>query len=183
MNADEVQFIAVDFETTGLDPFVHGPLSIGLKNDEHEIYAKMCPDGAHVDARAMEVNGFNLRAIAQHESHPIFIDLELYKMLQETYDPERPFEMVGLNAGQFDYQFMRKWLPNTRSLFSHRPFDLNTMFRTLNYRDYREIRKVATERAYEVTGLTEDDMHDAFNDARVAWEIFKDHILSQASPF
>lgn len=170
-------FIAMDFETTGLDPDRHGPISVGFSNNSNDIYATMHPGSQGrfaIDAKALEVNRFTMEEITPHRSATI-VDLELYEMLKPGYEEYGKFEAVGLNVGNFDMQFLRKFLPNTYSLFGHRPVDLNSVFLAQwGLADWKACRDIFTERAMNKLQVTEDELHHALIDAQVAWEIFVD---------
>lgn len=173
-----MNFIALDFETTGTDAFKNGPVSLGVHNEDISGYWVMNPGSVAYDAIAMRVNGFTYEEV-QGAEDVISVDLEAYEMLEPLKGENGPFVAVGFNVGSFDLQFLNRWMPNTASLFHYRSFDLNTMFMTLNPADYRGEKDLWYENALDALDLDKDDLHDALVDAEVAWNMFSSYMESQ----
>ena len=131
--------VTVDVETTGVDPHLHGLISIGAilwQDPEQWFYGEARPsDGVEITDGALNVNGFTYEQLAE-------LPMDMPTMLLQFFtwvraQPE-PWILAGHNA-QFDLKFLQK--ESDRCGFDPRDFpfayhtiDLHTVAQTDYFR-------------------------------------------------
>lgn len=142
-------YIGLDFETTGLDPLRHLPLTLGLAWEAVDVAGgRVRMRGCEFefqfnatrrwDVEAMLVNelaptvrtfdisnGANIIPPEQADSY----DLEICQFFMEQgWSPfDKKLVPVGWNVGGFDMRFMQTFFPQASKFFSHRYLELNSM--------------------------------------------------------
>jgi len=100
--------IVVDVETSGIDPHLHGLISIGAINwDDPEkwFYGEARPaEGVEIEDRALEVNGFTREQLA---TLPMDMPTLLLAFFDWVNAQDVPHILAGHNA-QFDLKFIQK---------------------------------------------------------------------------
>jgi|SRR6266853_40786 len=172
-------YCGLDIETTGLDLNKdHRLIQLALVYGPATWVYDVLPIGVMtIDPRAMEVNKFTLSRIEGGVPNDE-LDHDLSKYLLNEFKPES-LTAVGWNIGSFDLPFLKKELPKTSTLFSHRVVDLSGICilaaerKSLNWRNLKEVWHKAAEEAMNEKA----QWHDALWDARAAlkvWELLID---------
>lgn len=186
-----MNYIGLDFETSGLQPALHVPIQIGISDGEHNFSSliggwnwRHQPWTDDFEGRPMAVWSYD-----SEDVHHIQIDDLLFapsvelvdgfaaKWVSEHFgDNPRKNIAVGWNVASFDFQFLRKWMPETAKLFSYRSVDLNALVFGLveapgSEWSYDALKAHANDRAehmlYYDHGLA-PAFHNAGYDARAA---------------
>jgi len=135
--------IALDLETTGLQPGFHGMASLGAVHMESgdEFYEKCkIHNGIEVSEKALEVNGFTEEELRQGDGKPISLVLKWFTNWAEDKSDEKQL-LVGWNLPSFDLQFIEQDIASSRreKLFGHRYIDLHSMAFMLTKESLRSI--------------------------------------------
>lgn len=174
-------YVGVDIETTGLDPAKdHRLIQIGIFYGGQAGFSKVQdvrPDGdIKIDADALKVNSFDLTRIAAGQPR-VDADIELYNYLHGIQGyKEGSLTAVGWNVGSFDLNFIRKEMPMTAKMFSHRCLDLSgvcmLLADTYEWADWRKLKEHIQKKVVERIGLTHSPAmwHDALFDATAAYQ-------------
>lgn len=156
-------FIGLDTETTGSD-ILNGAkiIQVGftIRTSEGGIATftqGICPAGVREgwEPEAEAVHGIPLETVLNGDDffNAEDVDKWSYEWLVENGVDRKVRHNnipVGLNVSGFDMPFIRKWLPQTYSLFSRRTADLNAMFFALdgcNNASWEQWKKWAKEYA------------------------------------
>lgn len=128
-------FVALDFETTGLDIEAGAyPIELGIavggtdiawmiKADEHE------GDGVWSE-KAAAVHGLTLQDIESYGEPTFVVEARAIAALADLgmFDVDQKDRIiVGWNVASFDLLFLKRWFPTLASLFSYRTVDLNAV--------------------------------------------------------
>lgn len=174
------RMIIVDIETSGLDPKIHGILSIGavdFENAENKFYGECrLKEGAKVDLKALEVNGFTGEQI---KNCPKSCEELMKEFLDWTKTiPDRT--LAGHNVA-FDTGFLKEnckefgleWSFGHRYVDSHSGFYLYMRSKGLEIpmKDGRAV--VGMDFILNTLKLKKRDKHNALEDAQLTAEIFK----------
>jgi DNA polymerase III epsilon subunit-like protein len=121
--------IVVDVETTGLDERKNSIVSIGavdFSSPRNQFYSE-CRiwDGAEIDQRALEINGFSVKDITDLSKPSLEDAMRKFVSWAENI---KDVTLAGENVGKFDSRFLEasanmygiKWI------FGHRTFDLHS---------------------------------------------------------
>lgn len=132
--------IVVDVETTGIDPHIHGIISIGAINwddPEQWFYGEARPDErVEIDQFALDVNGFTHESLAA-------LPMDMPTMLVQFFDwvaaQGKPQMLAGHNA-QFDLKFIQKeaqraGLDQRLFPFPYHTIDLHTLAQVEYFRN------------------------------------------------
>lgn len=177
--------IVLDIETTGLDPDLHGLLSIGaldLSNPNEQFYAECrIREGEKIDSQALDVNGFTYDE-ARDKNKQSTRDLLI--AFQEWLNA-RSIKMIGgLHIAAFDVPFLNKksLQCGVRMRLHKRSIDLHS----IAYARMQELGKVVpmtdgwsvmdTDFIHPFCGLPKEPRpHNALNGAK--WEAESIHRL------
>lgn len=125
--------LVVDVETTGLNPYRNGILSIGAVNfkyPENYYYAEGRPQASVVlEKRALEINGFTEEELRALPKPMIEVMVEFYEWINQQ-PKDTPLIIGGHNVG-FDIWFLRAehercGLKNSIVPFKYRGMDLHS---------------------------------------------------------
>lgn len=132
-------YIGLDFETTGLDPLKHVPLTLGLAWESasgivsHEFTFKF-PSSGRWDVEAMHVNKINPEMYSVVRPEYIAEDIDRMDweicsfLMEREWSPfDKSLIPVGWNVGGFDMRFMQTFFPQASKFFSHRYMELNSL--------------------------------------------------------
>lgn len=184
---DELIFVGVDIETSGLE-YKDGArlIQIGVCTDDQEFCSLVKPaDALSItmvwDNEAAAVHNIPvddvLAAPAEGE-----VDIDLYQWLLKigAQVEKRLLVAVGWNVGSFDMPFIKAQLPLTHSLFSRRTADLNAvcfaMGESTGVGSWARWKESAKGWAADQQG--EERYHDALFDAKNA--LLSWHYLTQS---
>jgi len=173
--------IVVDLETSGLDPEVHGMLSIGaveFENPENMFYGECgLREGALISEDALKVNGFTKEQIRNCEKSCEGLLGEFLSWARAV--KERT--LAGQNLGSFDVPFLRKncALFNMPWIFGYRYVDSHSLafgyFKRMKLgipmRDDRSDLSLGF--LIRHFGLKERGFHNALEDAKLTAEIIR----------
>jgi oligoribonuclease (3'-5' exoribonuclease) len=165
-------FIAIDLETTGLDPqrdqiLQIGAVAYGGYGEPAEFNTYVRHERYEGDAFALQMNAEILRKLADKEARipdaksalmSLSCFLDRYCGTQATPHP------VGFNVGPFDMAFIRAAWPCDRWPFHHRCIELGSL-----YASPAGFPATSSEITYRALGR--DVTHDALQDARDAREL------------
>lgn len=122
--------IVLDIETTGLDPEVHGIVSIGAVDitNPNEVFYEECRirEGEKIDDNALEVNGFTLDECRDKNKQST---RDLIQHLEEWIE-SRTIKMIGgLQVAAFDVPFFNKKASQVglRTRLHRRSIDLHSI--------------------------------------------------------
>lgn len=164
-------YLALDIETTGLDPMNHGILEIAVQTDKWNRLLLCDPRPCEVDEKAMEINGINLdncKSLCTIEELDDRLDALLNGMDQIV--------PVGFNVGSFDMAFIRHYLPLSARKFSHRSFDLNSMLMYVASATNVPFNVIKEDLIH---GFRKDrKQHRAVVDCDIAWKIFRSFVAA-----
>lgn len=202
-----MNFIGLDFETSGLLAEHHAPIQLGMASE----------DGGHFDFLiggwnwsdrpwtedivggtlrdwnddSAEIHGIGRDSLRGAPTPELVDNLAAFWIRDHFgYNPRKNFA-VGWNTASFDFVFLRKWFPKTTAVLSYRSVDLNAIVFGIveaGLRDpwgqrwtYDSLKTWAKDRAahdlWEATGRDRNE-HDAAYDAAHALHAFKN--LQQA---
>lgn len=170
--------VAVDLETSGLNPFVHEIIEVGLvwkaPPDAPIDYLRRMEfvlsfDESKADPKALEVNGWGKR-----EFGPVVDRGWALEFLAELLDDAH---LVGKNPGNFDAQFLRSffiregWAWGEKPTWHHRMIDVGTLvqgrFRLPDPPDTASVEELTNVR------IPENKRHSALADAQWAWDVYE----------
>jgi DNA polymerase III epsilon subunit-like protein len=170
--------IVLDIETTGLDPELHGIVSIGAidmgSSDEYFYEECHIREGEKIDPNALEVNGFTLDECRDKTKQTTRDLIQHF----EAWLSERNVKMIGgLHVAAFDVPFFNKKALQVglRSRLHRRSIDLHS----IAYAKMQELGKVVpmtdgwsvmdTDFIHPFCGLPKEPKpHNALNGAK--WE-------------
>lgn len=166
-------YVAVDIETTGLDPEKHQVLEFAAVAWTHDgpitelphVSVLVKPEGDIVgDPYALKMNARLLERIANGEGYHISDVLVEFETWLRSLGISEDFKTccVGNQFGSFDLQFLKQWRAWPEELISHRIFDVSTIAAT----------RQGMESAHRVLGVypMPGEAHEALYDARQAME-------------
>ena len=163
-------FVAVDIETTGLDPNKHEVIEVGLVSEQgHETFSlEFNPELA--DPKALEVNGWGQRSFPEC--------YEVVYAQDVLNDWLTGVHLVGKNP-QFDAAFLERYLG--KAVWHHRLVDVGSMAWGWYLSDGNvweqppNVAKVA-----EMVNIPIRNQHTALDDAKWAWDVF--HYIRTGRP-
>ena len=121
--------IVIDTETTGLEPAIHALISVGaidFENPDNQFYEECGAwKGAHIDKKALEINGFLEKDIVGEGKQPIESLVLKFSawasgIKEQTFAGENP---------SMDRDFMRASFQRAGAnwFFAYRTFDLHSI--------------------------------------------------------
>ena len=170
--------IIVDVETTGIIPWKHAIVSIGAINysDPKQQFYQECRifDGAEIDHRALEVNGFGDDEIRD----PTRASLEeTLAEFTDWWQLQKGQVLGGMNVG-FDRYFLIAGCERSKITLpiGHRTYDLHTLCAAHSlYRAQQTLEEApfTTNKIFHYVGLpTEPKPHHALVGAKMEAEAF-----------
>lgn len=164
--------VAVDLETSGLDPEVHEIIEVGMVfwvNVQNSKLRYIKPvtfslefNEKKADPKALEVNGWGVREFPKP-----FSKLEAAVVLSEVLDDAH---MIIKNP-VFDASFLKQWFKNTgynQPKWHHRMVDIGSLVQGR----FRLRDPMNTEAVVQTTGIELPDRHTALADAKWNWDVF-----------
>lgn len=172
--------VAVDLETSGLDPNVHEIIEVGLvwqgthKDRLFQREFTLEFDESKADPAALEINGWGKR-----EFGPTVDEKWAVEFLAELLDDAH---LVGKNPASFDAQFLRAffkkhgWTFGDKPMWHHRMVDIGNVVMGR----FRLLEPPNTAAVEDITGIRipENKRHSALADARWAWDVL--HYLAKS---
>jgi oligoribonuclease (3'-5' exoribonuclease) len=166
-------YVAVDIETTGLDPEKHQILEFAAVAWTHDgpvtelphVNVLVKPNEDIVgDPYALQMNAHLLKRIADGEGYHISDVLVEFEVWLRSLGITEDFKTccVGNQFGSFDLQFLKQWKAWPEELISHRIFDVSTIAAS----------RQGMQSAHRVLGVypMPGEAHEALYDARQAME-------------
>jgi oligoribonuclease (3'-5' exoribonuclease) len=167
-------YIALDIETTGLDPQVHQVLEIAMVADVRQCSVRDCPvfheiihpnsDDIIGSPEALLMNQRLLTAMV--EGKAVDMDTAMVRLdywLDDHVPPGRRY-LLGKNVGSFDRQFMKRVPRWPDGSFSHRTLDIGSLYaKESGIPGQSELIKQVAQ-TYAIPGKE----HEAVYDARVS---------------
>lgn len=168
-------YAGLDIETTGLDHTQgHRLIQVAIAYGVTNICVDVLPVGnMAIDVEALAVNRFTLERIGLALRQEIVDNLILEQVACLGLRPG-DLTAVGWNVGSFDLPFVKKELPKTAALFSHRVIDLTGIAQLAaehNRTDRETVKRAWHQRAAEIMG-GEPNWHNAGWDARAALTVW-----------
>ncbi|MFA4953221.1 MAG: 3'-5' exonuclease [Candidatus Pacearchaeota archaeon] len=173
--------IIVDVETSGLNPLKHSILSIGAVdffNPSNQFYGECkIPEGAEIDEKALEINGFSQEEIINPEK------MELNELISDFFvwaEKIKPKILSGHNI-HFDVSFLKSafYKSGLPWVFGHRTVDLHSEGFTHHLKTGREIPikddrpNITSDFIHNYVGLPEEPKpHNALIGAKMEAESF-----------
>lgn len=159
--------VAVDLETSGLDPNVHEIIEVGLvwvkEYEDRQLIQQMemvLPfDESRADPKALEINGWGKREFGPTVD-PAWARDFMVGVLSDAH-------LVGKNPASFDARFLERFLNNAP--WHHRMVDVGAVCMGR----FRLLEPPKTAEVEELTGIRipENKRHSALADARWAWDV------------
>jgi len=170
-------YLALDIETTGLDPDQNQILEIGavFNNPSErvidcEAFAMLVNPGTIVgDPFALVMNIDLLQAIADNDGAAVPTEAAIDFLMdwlvdiRQTYGVDK-FHLLGKNVGGFDLQFLKKVRGWRNDFFHYRHLEVGSMYATPEGIDGQGELSENVAHAYEIEGR----QHSALYDARVS---------------
>lgn len=171
--------IVVDVETSGTDSEKHSLISIGaveLENPKNEFYGE-CQiwKGAHIEDRALEINGFSREDITDPTKQTIEMLMRGFLTFATSCQDRT---LAGHNVS-FDVAFLQKSARQSgiEWSFAHRTIDTHSLVYFDMVREGREIplknghSDITSDRVFEYVGLrVQRETHNALEDAKLTAE-------------
>lgn len=183
-------YLAIDIETTGLDPERHQILEIAGVLNLSQMDVMRCPHFHFIVAPygdivgspfALAMNQRLLRTISDGDGWAACnvvteIDLKLNRW-RKRYGIDT-FHPLGKNVGGFDMQFLKRLEQWPAHQFSYRCLDVGSMYATLDGISGQSDLIDEIEKGLGIEG----EEHQALHDARVSLELarrrFRDYIFN-----
>lgn len=181
--------IAVDVETSGIDPRTHSILSIGavdMANPDNRFYGEcnVWP-GAAIEQEALDVNGFTREQIAAQPLSECELTKNFIEWVKGIEGQEAKPIMCGQNVG-FDRDFVRYASERcgNKSPFNYRVVDIHSVaWFYISMNGVKPPMNLSLNRIMEMTGAgREPDPHNALTGAMCAAEVIS-RMLTKKSMF
>lgn len=169
-------YIAVDIETTGLDPEKHQILEIAMVVEQPSRRVVDCPF-LHTFVRhedivgtpfALTMNAHAIKILAMNVDSNISTPEEAVEWIGDfvrEYGQLGEVNLLGKNVASFDYPFLKRLPRFPASLFSHRMLDVGSLWATPNgMKSQEQLFKVYSDIVVDIPG----EPHEALYDARVS---------------
>lgn len=185
-------YIAIDVETSGVDPLRHQILEIAaVAWDSDDIntcsYFRRTVDprwgGSYIystgdivgEPRALIMNQRLIKEIGEGEA---FSPREVSKQFRNWCTFKGPLHAVGLNFGGFDWQFLKQFPDFPKELFGYRFVEIGSLLATKNGPVSAGPALGATAEKHGIEGRP----HEALFDARCTLAFFVDHLNAKDQP-
>jgi oligoribonuclease (3'-5' exoribonuclease) len=166
-------YIALDIETTGLDPSTCQVLEIAMIADVQTLAVCDCPvfhaiiepEGPIVgEPCALAMNAVLLRKIGEGVSERLSVILRRLDIWLDHNTTSGLSTLLGKNVGSFDWQFVKRLEGFPRYRFSHRFLDVGSMYaKSSGVQSQAELAKQVVN-----TCSIPGKEHEAVYDARVS---------------
>lgn len=165
-------YVAIDIETTGLDPETCQVLEVAFVLDDREKRVKDCPFYHAVvshkfimgEPYALQMNKSLLEKIARGEGVSTKTVVEGIRCWVRGRCPNRVLHPLGRNVGSFDWQFLKRLPGFPEKAFGYRMLDINSLYADSDgMHSTTELSNRLAEE-FEIEG----NPHEALYDARVA---------------
>ena len=181
--------IAVDVETSGIDPRQHSLLSIGavdMANPDNRFYGECRAwEGAAIEQEALDVNGFTREQIAAQPLSECELVQQFIEWVKGIEGQEAKPIMCGQNVG-FDRDFIRYAAERCmqKSPFNYRVVDIHSVaWYYISSNGVKPPMNLSLNRIMEMTGAgREPDPHNALTGAMCAAEVIS-RMLTKKSMF
>lgn len=181
--------IAVDVETSGIDPRTHSLLSIGavdMQNPDNRFYGECRAwEGAEIEDEALNVNGFTREQIAAQPLSECQLTKQFVEWVKTIEGGSAKPIMCGQNVS-FDRDFIRHACERCdfRSPFNYRVVDIHSVaWYYIQMNGSRPPANLSLNRILEMTGAgREPDPHNALTGAMCAAEVIS-RMLTKNSLF
>jgi len=176
--------VAIDCETSGLDPCRHALLSVGAVTLAGDEFYREClfDETKEVSSEAMEVNGLSLEPSGD-QVFPEYAVAELCAWLR-SFGHER-WVVVGKNP-QFDYKFLcaagKLAGDDVRNTLSRRCLDMHALAYAWACRNGVDMAApgLSSDYIYRRLGVGLEPLpHHALHGARVAMSVFRRLVLEE----
>jgi oligoribonuclease (3'-5' exoribonuclease) len=166
-------YLAIDIETTGLNPTLHQIIEIGAVLNINGTPIMECPSfemlvkhGTIVGSpKALKMNSALIERMANGEGTQVGdVGDRLYDWLHNLCRTYRinQFHLLGKNVGSFDRPFLEKLYDWPFDLFSYRYLEIGSMYAT------PEGMQGQAELSKQFKGIFPGGEHEALFDARVS---------------
>lgn len=165
-------YVAVDIETTGLDPETCQILEVAFILDDRSKRVKDCPfyhaiisyEWIQGDLCALNMNSLLLDRIARGAGDSLESVASEINCWIRGRCPNRVLTLLGKNVSSFDWQFLKRLPGFPFEAFGHWMLDVNSLYATEDgmHGNYEVSKQLAEE--FEIEGAP----HEALYDARVA---------------
>ena len=163
-------YIALDIETTGLDPETCQVLEIAMVADVRTRRVRDCPVFRETIKLAGVIRGesfglmLNSRLLGNiSRGRCVSPDHAMGKMQTwlAAYSADKPYTLLGKNVGGFDWQFVKRFKGWPTHLFSHRFLDVGSLYATSTgmFSQSQLLGRIA--RDYNIPGSAHEALHDA----------------------
>lgn len=163
MKLDKKRLIFLDLETSGLDPFKHEILSVGIcaKDKEYHYFRKMQRPKL-ADKSALDINRYDQIVWDQKSLE----DKELIEVIAPLL---RNRIIVGSNP-TFDIIFMHKWFNDmgVKPNWFYKPICVAALHLGRMSDQFLSLKDLC-----KIYGVKNDNAHDALSDARAAKEVYQ----------
>lgn len=164
----------LDLETSGFDPVKHSILSIGMVvsscslDNYDSFYREVKYDELVIVPDSIEVNGFSFLS-QKGRIDPSQADEEAEEFVRKHFHSDN-INIIGLNVGTFDFQFITRQMPLLAKYLSYRTVDLNSLMYVLaekhsrSFKDFKQELTLVANQEVEKLGLG-ISKHNALYDA------------------
>lgn len=145
----------LDIEASGTEPTKHSILSIGIviSDDEAQdckkFYVEIKYDELIIVPEAISVNEIEFKD--QKDRIPLDeADRRAFDFVRKHYSKDNKAMVIGLNVGEFDLQFISRYMPKLNSLLNRRGVNLNSLIyliSDLKSLDFMQLKTELTEKA------------------------------------
>jgi ribonuclease T len=167
-------FVSVDIEAAGPIPGEFSLLSIGacqVDEPERTFACELQPINMNADAKALEVGGFSLQALARTGLAPEAAMASFERWLLGQLEPENMLVFVGLNA-PFDWSFINYYFHRFlgRNPFGFTALDIKAYYMGATGCSWAE---TTSNRIASVFKPARHGDHNALHDAQYQAELFR----------
>lgn len=173
------RFIAVDLETSGLDPERHEIIEVGVVGQGRVLESlreefSLPFDEQRADPRALEINGYGYREFAP-EASPAYVAGWLSWALYDAH-------IVGKNPS-FDAGFLKALLERhgRKPTWHHRLVDVGALawgHYNARHPDNPWPQPPNVDKVADLLGIPNEGLHTALGDAEWAWRVFR-HVVPE----
>jgi DNA polymerase III epsilon subunit-like protein len=183
----DCQFIVLDCETGGVNPFKHSVLTIGMLAvkydpkierlavvDELHLKVKNEDNCYFVTDRALEINGINLYDIHDNGTNEEDSADMIADFVEKNFGEVKPI-VIGHNVGMdkyFVYKLLIEAKLNWDDVFSHRTIDTMSILWSMYFNGEIPKEACSSKGAFEFFCINNEKPHDAISDCYATLELF-----------